>query len=251
MVITGAKSEDDARLAARRYAKIVQKLGFNATFKDFKIQNMVGSCDVRFPIRLEGLALSQSMFASYEPELFPGLIFRMKVSQLFPHPSISRCPLRLYLMSLSLFQMISSQVPKVVLLCFVSGKVVLTGAKTREDIYTAFENIYPILYEFRKGDAAIPAGLVGGPAPAGEAGPSALTHAPSVINPEPQLPPPSPMHHPGLPPPSPMHHPGLPPPSPMHHPGLPPPSPMHQPGLPPPSPAHPAAGGRGGFPRLY
>jgi transcription initiation factor TFIID TATA-box-binding protein len=40
--------------------------------------------------------------------------------------------------------------PKVVLLIFVSGKVVLTGAKTREQIYTAFENIYPVLLEFKK-----------------------------------------------------------------------------------------------------
>ena len=39
---TGAKSEEDSRLAARKYARIVQKLGFATKFKDFKIQNMVG-----------------------------------------------------------------------------------------------------------------------------------------------------------------------------------------------------------------
>ncbi|KAJ1544814.1 TATA-box-binding protein, partial [Nowakowskiella sp. JEL0078] len=53
MVVTGAKSEEQSNLAARKYARIVQKLGFNAQFKDFKIQNIVGSCDVKFPIRLE------------------------------------------------------------------------------------------------------------------------------------------------------------------------------------------------------
>jgi len=119
MVVTGAKSEDDARLAARKYARIIQKLGFEAQFTEFKIQNMVGSCDVKFPIRLEGLAFSHGHFSSYEPELFPGLIYRMVK-------------------------------PKVVLLIFVSGKVVLTGAKFREDIYDAFNNIYPVLTEFRK-----------------------------------------------------------------------------------------------------
>jgi len=119
MVVTGARSEDDSKLAARKYARIVQKLGFDAQFKDFKIQNIVGSCDVKFPIRLEGLAYSHGNFSSYEPELFPGLIYRM----------IS---------------------PKVVLLIFVSGKIVLTGAKLREDIYSAFNNIYPVLSEFRK-----------------------------------------------------------------------------------------------------
>ena len=72
MVCTGAKSEEMSRLAARKYARIVQKLGFEAKFLDFKIQNMVGSCDVKFPIRLEGLVLTHSQFSSYEPELFPG-----------------------------------------------------------------------------------------------------------------------------------------------------------------------------------
>ena len=40
--------------------------------------------------------------------------------------------------------------PRIVLLIFVSGKIVLTGAKIREQIYTAFENIYPVLKEFMK-----------------------------------------------------------------------------------------------------
>ena len=47
---TGAKTEALAREAARKYAKVIIKLGFPAQFKDFKIQNMVGSCDVKFPI---------------------------------------------------------------------------------------------------------------------------------------------------------------------------------------------------------
>ena len=40
--------------------------------------------------------------------------------------------------------------PKIVLLIFVSGKVVLTGGKVRNEIYSAFEQIYPVLQEFRK-----------------------------------------------------------------------------------------------------
>ncbi|XP_074583213.1 TATA-box-binding protein-like isoform X4 [Curcuma longa] len=116
MVCTGAKSEHQSKLAARKYARIIQKLGFPAKFK---VQNIVGSCDVKFPIRLEGLSYSHGAFCSYEPELFPGLIYRMKQ-------------------------------PKIVLLIFVSGKIVITGAKVRDETYTAFENIYPVLSEFRK-----------------------------------------------------------------------------------------------------
>ncbi|KAM1147996.1 hypothetical protein FF1_028706 [Malus domestica] len=120
MVCTGAKSEEQSRLAARKYARVIQKLGFPAKFQDFKIQNIVGSCDVKFPIRLEGLHVSShGVFSTYEPEIFPGLIYRMKQ-------------------------------PKIVLLIFVSGKIVPTGAKARIETYEAFENIYPVLTGFRK-----------------------------------------------------------------------------------------------------
>lgn len=119
MVVTGAKSEKASKIASQRYAKIINKLGFNAQFTEFKIQNIVSSCDLRFCIKLEGLAYAHSNFCSYEPELFPGLIYRMVN-------------------------------PKIVLLIFVSGKIVLTGAKVREDIYEAFENIYPVLTQYRK-----------------------------------------------------------------------------------------------------
>ncbi|XRB19575.1 transcription initiation factor TFIID TATA-box-binding protein [Pseudoscourfieldia marina] len=119
VVVTGAKGEDEAKQAARKYARIIQKLDFPVKFADFKVQNMVGSADVKFPIRLEGLSFTHGHYSSYEPELFPGLIYRMKR-------------------------------PKVVLLIFVSGKVVLTGAKHRDEIYEAFENIYPTLREFAK-----------------------------------------------------------------------------------------------------
>jgi transcription initiation factor TFIID TATA-box-binding protein len=64
MVCTGAKSEEQSRFAARKYARIIQKLGFPAKFMDFKIQNIVGSCDVKFPIRLEGLAYDHNMYSS-------------------------------------------------------------------------------------------------------------------------------------------------------------------------------------------
>jgi transcription initiation factor TFIID TATA-box-binding protein len=123
MVCTGARSEEDSRKAARQYAKIIQKLGFEVRFTEFKIQNIVGSCDVKFPIRLEGLANAHSRFCNYEPEMFPGLIYRMSK-------------------------------PKIVLLIFVSGKIVLTGAKERNHIFDAFHNIYPVLLNFKKKENA-------------------------------------------------------------------------------------------------
>ncbi|CAF4115546.1 unnamed protein product [Rotaria sp. Silwood2] len=99
MVCTGAKSEEDSLEAARRYARVIQKLAFPVKFRDFKIQNMVGSVDVKFPIRFEKIIIEHHQYCSYEPEIFPGLIYRIGK-------------------------------PKVVLLIFVSGKIVLTGNST-------------------------------------------------------------------------------------------------------------------------
>ena len=39
--------------------------------QDFKIQNVVASCDVKFPIRLEGLAFSHGLFCSVSAALAP------------------------------------------------------------------------------------------------------------------------------------------------------------------------------------
>ena len=97
-----------------QYTRILQKLGYGVTLTEFTIQNMVASCSVNFPIRLEGLAAKFDIFCNYEPEVFPGLVFRMRK-------------------------------PKLVLLIFVTGKIVLTGAKRVEEIYQAFENVYAVL----------------------------------------------------------------------------------------------------------
>jgi len=70
----------------------------------FKVQNIVATCDVKFPIKLENLYREHSQLCSYEPELYPGLIYRVYI------------PIKN-----------STLISKVVLLIFVNGKVVLTG----------------------------------------------------------------------------------------------------------------------------
>ncbi|XP_023030152.1 TBP-related factor [Leptinotarsa decemlineata] len=119
IVCTGARNEHDALLASKKFARIIQKVGFNVRLANFKIQNIVATCDLRFPIKLENLNMAHMQFSSYEPELFPGLIYRMYK-------------------------------PRLVMLIFVNGKVVFTGAKSRTDIKDALNNIYPILRSFRK-----------------------------------------------------------------------------------------------------
>ncbi len=120
VIITGAKTKEDSKTAGRKYVAIIQRCGFgSAVFRDYKIQNMTAVTDCGFPIRLEGLVYAHAQHATYEPELFPGLIYRLVE-------------------------------PKCVLLIFVSGKVVLTGAKSEEHMTVAFQKLFPVLLEFRK-----------------------------------------------------------------------------------------------------
>ncbi|KAI9999087.1 hypothetical protein PInf_003769 [Phytophthora infestans] len=96
-----------------------KKLNFPAKFTEFKVRNVMGTCDIRFPIRLEGLLNDHARFSSYEPELFPGLIYKLVE-------------------------------PKLTLLIFVSGKIVLCGARDSNHLHQAIDKMYPVLLQYRK-----------------------------------------------------------------------------------------------------
>ena len=110
IVCVGTKNESDAFKACSEFEKIVSKSGYKTKLTDFKIQNITASCNLQFPIDLNKLygILQNSI---YEPELFPGLTFRLSY-------------------------------PKVTFLIFRSGKIVLTGAKIQKHIFTAFQYLY-------------------------------------------------------------------------------------------------------------
>ncbi len=111
MVCTGAKNEQLARLAARKYVYILQRCGFDVYFHGFQIQNLVASTDIGALLMLDEMATAFGACCSYEPDMFPGLVLRITE-------------------------------PKVVYLCFRSGKVVITGARDRDMISTSFERVY-------------------------------------------------------------------------------------------------------------
>ncbi len=94
-----------------RVIKELKKSGIIIIGKpELKIQNIVASASLGGMIDLEKSAytLGKTM---YEPEQFPGLIYRM-------------------------------QEPKVVILLFASGKLVCTGAKREQDVYDAVEKLH-------------------------------------------------------------------------------------------------------------
>ena len=120
VVVGGAKTEALCKLACRKFGRIIQKCGQKKVkFLNFRIINIVATVDCGFPIRLEALYTTHSDYANFDSELFSGIVYRMIE-------------------------------PKCVLLIFTSGRVVLVGAKSMHDVTTAFEQIYPVLVEFRK-----------------------------------------------------------------------------------------------------
>ena len=46
MVCTGAKTEIEARIAGRKYVRLLQKHGIPVSFRNFKIQNIVASAEI-------------------------------------------------------------------------------------------------------------------------------------------------------------------------------------------------------------
>jgi transcription initiation factor TFIID TATA-box-binding protein len=116
MVCTGAKSEKEAKRAVRKVVRELQKSGIIIVGKaEIKVVNMVASANLLGRIELEDCAYSLGK-TMYEPEQFPGLIYRMDE-------------------------------PKVVILLFASGKLVCTGATKEEDVYEAVAKLHKSLEE--------------------------------------------------------------------------------------------------------
>ncbi len=128
MVCTGAKSEVELRRAVKELVRLLSEHGVNIpSSPEIQIQNIVASGNLHAEVDIEkaALLLENSM---YEPEQFPGLIYRMDD-------------------------------PKVVLLIFSSGKIVCTGAKKEVQVRDAVNKVYEILkgigalYEEREEEA--------------------------------------------------------------------------------------------------
>ncbi len=117
MVCTGAKSEKQARSAV---LKVVRELKTNGIIilgkPKIVIQNIVASANLHGKIDLE-TATDIMDNVMYEPEQFPGLIYRMVD-------------------------------PKVVMLLFASGKLVCTGAKHEDMVREAVEKLHGVLEDY-------------------------------------------------------------------------------------------------------
>lgn len=53
---TGATSELHAKIAARRFARCLQKLGFNVRFNNYRVVNVLGTCCMPFGIKINSFS---------------------------------------------------------------------------------------------------------------------------------------------------------------------------------------------------
>ncbi|XP_050068589.1 TATA box-binding protein-like 2 [Anopheles maculipalpis] len=115
---TGATSEDQAKVAARRYSRCLQKLGFNVRLRNFRIVNVLGTCAMPWGIKIVNFSEKYKKDASYEPELHPGVTYKLHS-------------------------------PRATLKIFSTGSITVTAASVAY-VQAAIEHIFPLVYEFRK-----------------------------------------------------------------------------------------------------
>jgi transcription initiation factor TFIID TATA-box-binding protein len=110
---TGAKNLEDVRKAVDAISEKLRKLGVKV-YKNLElvVQNIVATADLGGELNLNEVAMGLGLEnVEYEPEQFPGLVYRAKE-------------------------------PRVVMLLFGSGKIVCAGGRTTEDISTAVEQLF-------------------------------------------------------------------------------------------------------------
>ncbi|MGC9435187.1 MAG: TATA-box-binding protein [Methanomicrobiales archaeon] len=112
VVLTGAKSIDSLSKGLEILGAQLRELDIDITDDlTYKIQNIVTSADLGTPINLNKIAVGFNLDRiEYEPEQFPGLVYRLEE-------------------------------PKVVVLLFGSGKLIITGGKQPEDAKKAVQKI--------------------------------------------------------------------------------------------------------------
>ena len=106
IVCTGTKSVKDVKIAMNKIVDRIRGAGIEmpSRFK-IKIENIVASSKIKAHLNLEEIAVTLKN-SEYEPEQFPGLVFRINE-------------------------------PRVAFLLFTSGRIICTGAQNVESIHEA------------------------------------------------------------------------------------------------------------------
>jgi transcription initiation factor TFIID TATA-box-binding protein len=119
VVCTGAKSPKDSKLVIAKIVVKMNKIGIKIP-KNYRVQleNIVASAKLNRELNLNNIAFSLEN-TEYEPEQFPGLVYRMDI-------------------------------PRVTFLLFGSGKIICTGGRSIEDVKRAVAKIDKRLKNLKK-----------------------------------------------------------------------------------------------------
>jgi transcription initiation factor TFIID TATA-box-binding protein len=112
IVCTGAKSIDEVHKGLENVFQSLRNIGIDVKgTPEIKVQNIVASADLHSVLNLNAIATGLGLEnIEYEPEQFPGLVYRLSD-------------------------------PKVVVLLFGSGKLVITGGRKLKDAANAVDRI--------------------------------------------------------------------------------------------------------------
>jgi transcription initiation factor TFIID TATA-box-binding protein len=110
VVCTGSKSIDAVRLVMDKIAEDFRCIGVEIDeHPSYRVQNIVASANLGVELNLGAIVVGLGLEGmEYEPDVFPGLVYRVKE-------------------------------PKSAILVFSSGKLVITGGKTKEDCRKSVE----------------------------------------------------------------------------------------------------------------
>ena len=122
ITIMGCKTIEDGHKAAKKFCKLLRKVGYeNLKLAKLEIASIVAVANTQFNVQIDRLARTEphQHFSTYNPDNFPGLVYKLAE-------------------------------PKVTMIIFQSGSIIMNGAKTIEQLKEAAEYIYPILKNFEK-----------------------------------------------------------------------------------------------------
>jgi transcription initiation factor TFIID TATA-box-binding protein len=122
LVVTGCRTWYECVYASLFIANLLRECvpGHNFRLATCDVQNMVAHVEIPVGagcLDLHSMYTNLALNCTYQRKMFPGLIYRPEASP-------------------------------VVLLCFFSGKVVITGGKTMQDVYSGWNRLWPVLRSF-------------------------------------------------------------------------------------------------------
>ena len=127
LVVTGGKTWYESILSCLYIREFLQThlVGFDFRLKSCDNQNIVAHVelfkgDTARYLDLDAMYTHLNMQCTYQKHMFPGLIFRPTSSP-------------------------------IVLLCFFSGKIVITGGRSYDDVFEGWQRLWPVVARFVRG----------------------------------------------------------------------------------------------------